>query len=166
MKKRIIFPFNPISACKQLQENQAVAWISKTKEKNPPKQESLVFLERTVHRVGETAETQRKTREKTKVAENQVFWLDFCAKKKVCAYSLWTRIPNADPYSRQPNLCKPMRIRIHKTYFHVLPRSVILLIFHTFNAKIIPLSTVFEAICQNLLLNDILISLKIDKAKQ
>jgi hypothetical protein len=79
-----------ISACKQLQENQAVAWISKTKEKNPPKQESLVFLERTVHRVGETAENQRKTREKTKVAENQVFWLDFCAKKKVCAYSLRT----------------------------------------------------------------------------
>jgi hypothetical protein len=32
--------------------------------------------------VGETAENQRKTREKTKVAENQVFWLDFCAKKR------------------------------------------------------------------------------------
>ncbi len=41
-----------IAAGKQLQENQAVAWISKTKEKNPPKQESLVFLETTVHRVG------------------------------------------------------------------------------------------------------------------
>jgi hypothetical protein len=52
----------------------------KTKEKNPPKQESLVFLEMTVHRVGEKAENQRKTREKSKVAENQVFWLDFCAK--------------------------------------------------------------------------------------
>jgi hypothetical protein len=77
-----------VSACKQLQENQAVAWILKTKEKNPPKQESLVFLETTVHRVGETAENQRKTREKSKVAENQVFWLDFCAKKKNCAYSL------------------------------------------------------------------------------
>jgi hypothetical protein len=38
--------------------------------------------------VGETAENQRKTREKTKVAENQVFWLDFCAKRKVCAYPL------------------------------------------------------------------------------
>jgi hypothetical protein len=62
--------------------------FKKTKEKNPPKQESLVFLERTVHRVGETAENQRKTREKTKVAENQVFWLDFCAKKKDCAYPL------------------------------------------------------------------------------
>ncbi len=57
-----------ISECKQLQENQAVAWISKTKENNPPKQESLVFLERTVHRVGETAENQQKSREKTKVA--------------------------------------------------------------------------------------------------
>jgi hypothetical protein len=86
-------------ACKQLQENQAVAWILKTKEKNPPKQESLVFLERTVHKVGETAENQRKTREKTKVAENQVFWLDFCAKKRtvhtlsgVCANTVfcWT----------------------------------------------------------------------------
>jgi hypothetical protein len=71
-----------ISACKQLQENQAVAWILKTKEKNPAKQESLVFLETTVHRVGETAENQRKTREKSKVAEKQVFWLDFCAKKR------------------------------------------------------------------------------------
>ncbi len=78
-----------VSACKQLQENQAVAWISKTKEKNPPKQERLVFLETTVHRVGETAENQQKTREKTKVAENQVFWLDFCAKKKDCALPLW-----------------------------------------------------------------------------
>jgi hypothetical protein len=30
----------------------------KTKEKNPPKQESLVILEMTVHRVGEKAENQ------------------------------------------------------------------------------------------------------------
>jgi hypothetical protein len=36
--------------------------------------------------VGETAENQRKTREKTKVAENQVFWLDFCAKKRTMHY--------------------------------------------------------------------------------
>jgi hypothetical protein len=36
----------------------------------------------TVHRVGEKAENQRKTREKSKVAETQVFWLDFCAKKR------------------------------------------------------------------------------------
>jgi hypothetical protein len=42
----------------------------------------------TVHRVGEKAENQRKTREKSKVAETQVFWLDFCAKKKDCAYTL------------------------------------------------------------------------------
>ncbi len=82
-----------VSAYKQLQENQAVAWILKTKEKNPPKQESLVFLEMTVHRVGETAENQRKTREKSKVAESQVFWLDFCAKKKDCAYPLCLRDP-------------------------------------------------------------------------
>jgi hypothetical protein len=47
----------------------------------------LVFFEMTVHRVGEKAENQRKTREKSKVAENQVFWLDFCAKKKGCAYT-------------------------------------------------------------------------------
>jgi hypothetical protein len=67
----------PYFRCKQLQENQAVAWILKTKEKNLPKQESLVFLETTVHRVGEKAENQGKTREKSKVAENQVFWLDF-----------------------------------------------------------------------------------------
>ncbi len=38
-----------VSSCKKLQENQAVAWILKAKEKNPPKQESLVFLEMTVH---------------------------------------------------------------------------------------------------------------------
>ncbi len=56
----------------------------KTKEKNPPKQECLVFLETTVHSVGEKEENQRKTREKSKVAENQVFWLDFCAKKGLC----------------------------------------------------------------------------------
>ncbi len=56
-----------VSSCKQLQENQAVAWILKTKEKYPPKQESLVFLETTVHMVGEKAENQRKTREKSKV---------------------------------------------------------------------------------------------------
>jgi hypothetical protein len=45
----------------------------------------------TVHRVGEKAENKRKSREKSKVAENQVFWLDFCAKKKDCgAYTLRT----------------------------------------------------------------------------
>ncbi len=41
--------------------------------------------------MGEKAENQSKTREKSKVAENQVFWLDFCAKKKDCAYTLWSR---------------------------------------------------------------------------
>ncbi len=44
-----------------------------------------------MHRVGETSENQRKTREKTKVAENQVYWLGFCAKKKDCAYTLRRR---------------------------------------------------------------------------
>jgi hypothetical protein len=34
------------------------SWILKTKEKNPPKQVSLVYLEMTVHRVGKTAENQ------------------------------------------------------------------------------------------------------------
>ncbi len=82
-----MFPFGLVSAWKQLQENQAIAWIQKTKEKNPPKQESLVFLERTVHRVGKKAENQRKSREKSKVVKNQVFWLNFCAKKKDCAYT-------------------------------------------------------------------------------
>jgi hypothetical protein len=63
----------------------------KNQGKKPPKQERLVFLETTAHGVGETAENQRKTREKSKVAENQVFWLDFCAKKKNCAYPLWRK---------------------------------------------------------------------------
>jgi hypothetical protein len=70
--------------------------LEKTKEKNPPKQESLVFLERTVHRVGKKAENQRKSREKSKVVENQVFWLDFCAKEKDCAYTLRTRQDSND----------------------------------------------------------------------
>jgi hypothetical protein len=52
--------------------------------KNPSKQESLVFLESIVHRVGEKAENQRKTREKSKVAENQVFCFNFCSKKGLC----------------------------------------------------------------------------------
>ncbi len=65
-----------VSACKQLQENQAVAWILKTKEKIRQKQESLVFLEMTVHMVGEKAENQWKTREKSKVAETKCFgWI-------------------------------------------------------------------------------------------
>jgi hypothetical protein len=56
----------------------------KNQGKNSPKQESVVFLEMTVHRVGEKTENQRKTktREKSKVAENQVFWLEFCTKKR------------------------------------------------------------------------------------
>jgi hypothetical protein len=54
----------------------------KNQGKNPPKQESLVFLERTVHMVGKKAENQRKSKEKSKVVENQVFWLDFYAKKR------------------------------------------------------------------------------------
>ena len=98
-----------ISECKQLQENQAVAWISKTKEKNPPNQERLVFLETTVHRVGETAENQRQSREKTKVAENQVFWLDFCAKKKNCAYPLREWQPVSKSVKKFP---KPSKLDI------------------------------------------------------
>jgi hypothetical protein len=59
----------------QLQENQAVAWFLKTQGKNPSKQETLVFLETAEHRVGEKAENQRKTREKSKVAENHTYVL-------------------------------------------------------------------------------------------
>jgi hypothetical protein len=69
----------------------------------------LVFLETTVqcvHRVGETAENQRKTREKSKVTENQVFWLDFCAKEKNCEYPLralafWWRTPPQNQKMRE-----------------------------------------------------------------
>jgi hypothetical protein len=35
-----------------------------------------------VHRVGKKAENQGKSREKSKVVENQVLWLDFCTKKR------------------------------------------------------------------------------------
>jgi hypothetical protein len=57
----------------------------KNQGKNPPKQDSLVFLETTVHRVGEKAEIQRKTREKSKVAENHVFfgWISAPTKRTV-----------------------------------------------------------------------------------
>jgi hypothetical protein len=41
-----------------------------------------------LHRVGGDSRKPTKTREKSKIAENQVFWLDFCAKKD-CAYTLW-----------------------------------------------------------------------------
>jgi hypothetical protein len=59
--------------------------------KKSTKTRKLGFLERTVHRVGKKAENQRKSREKSKVVENQVFRLDFCAKKGLCitAYTLW-----------------------------------------------------------------------------
>ncbi len=39
------------------------------------KTRNLVFLEQRVYRVGEKSENQRKTREKSKVVENQVLWL-------------------------------------------------------------------------------------------
>jgi hypothetical protein len=68
--------------CKQLQENQDVAWFLETKGKYSPKQETLVFLETTVRRVWEKAENQQKTREKSIVTENQVIRLDFCAIKR------------------------------------------------------------------------------------
>ncbi len=41
----------------------------------------MVFLATTVLIVWEKAENQ-KNRKKSMVTENQVFWLDFCAKKK------------------------------------------------------------------------------------
>jgi hypothetical protein len=39
---------------------------------------------------GEKAENQRKTREKSKVAENQVFFCIY-APNKDCAYTLWRK---------------------------------------------------------------------------
>jgi hypothetical protein len=82
--------------------------LKKTKEKNPAKQESLVFLERTVHRVGKKTENQRKSREKSKVAENQVFWLDFCARKNDCAYTLGNRTQVAGEHSSKELFEQPM----------------------------------------------------------
>jgi hypothetical protein len=55
-------------------------YVFQNLEKNPPKQESLVFLRNDCAML-EKAEKQRKTREKSKIIENQVFRLDFCAKK-------------------------------------------------------------------------------------
>ncbi len=39
------------------------------------KTRNLGFLRNNVYKVGEKSENQRKTREKSKVAENQVLWL-------------------------------------------------------------------------------------------
>jgi hypothetical protein len=52
--------------------------------------------------VGKKAENQRKSREKSKVVENQVFWLDFCAKEKDCAYTLWIRGSLPLDYNHDP----------------------------------------------------------------
>jgi hypothetical protein len=62
---------------KNSKKTKQLLGFKKTKEKNPSKQESLVFLETTVRRVVKKAENQQKTREKSKVAENQMFWLEF-----------------------------------------------------------------------------------------
>ncbi len=62
----------------------------KNQGKNSPKQESLVFLEATVHRMREKAENQRKTRKKSKVAENKCFGWIFCTKKACSVFSVHT----------------------------------------------------------------------------
>jgi hypothetical protein len=59
--------------------------VFKSQENKIANTRNLGFLETTVHRVREKAENQGKTREKSKVAENQVFWWDFCAKKGLCS---------------------------------------------------------------------------------
>ncbi len=89
-----------ISACKKLQENQAISWIKKPRKKNPPKQESLGFLERTVHskRGGESRKPTKNQGEIQSI-KKQVFWLDFCAKKKDCAYPLWLADDSAADFS-------------------------------------------------------------------
>jgi hypothetical protein len=74
----------------------------KNQGKKSAKTRKLGSLKKDVHRVGKKAENQRKSREKSKVVENQVFWLDFCAKKKDCAYTLGSgsisqRQGSADP---------------------------------------------------------------------
>ncbi len=51
--KKVKFLFVPYFRCKQLQDNQAVAWFFKNLVKYPPKQESC-------HRVGEKAEKPTK----------------------------------------------------------------------------------------------------------
>jgi hypothetical protein len=57
--------------CKEIQENQAIAWFFKSKEKNLQTKETLVFLTSSVNRVVEKADNQRKTREKTKLPETR-----------------------------------------------------------------------------------------------
>jgi hypothetical protein len=74
-KKKKKISVCPHFRCKQIQENQALAWFFNSKEKDLPKQEILDFLETTVHRVVEKAENQQKPGEKSKVPEKQVLWL-------------------------------------------------------------------------------------------
>jgi hypothetical protein len=73
-----------VSACKQLKKKQAVAWILKTKEKKIRQNKKAWFSYKRlcVHWVGQKAENQRKTREKSKVAENPSVLVGFLRQKK------------------------------------------------------------------------------------
>jgi hypothetical protein len=75
-RKIIIYPFCLQIKHKRSQENHKFAWISKTKQKKCGKLKHMVFLETTVYKMGEKAENQAKSGEKSKCPENQVFCLD------------------------------------------------------------------------------------------
>ncbi len=71
-----------ISACKQLQENQAFAWIKKKTRKKMRQNKKNDCAAKG----GRESRKPTKTREKSKVAENQVFSLDFCALATLLSY--------------------------------------------------------------------------------
>jgi hypothetical protein len=85
----------PHFRCKQIQENQTIAWFLKSKKKNLPKQETLDLLEMTVQRVGEKAENQRKTKGEIQGTRTSNDLIGFLRQKKdcaiKCAYTLWIR---------------------------------------------------------------------------
>ncbi len=60
----------------------------KNQGKNPPKQESLVFLETTVHRVGETAEKPTKNQGEIQVSRKPSVLVGFLRQNKDWAYPL------------------------------------------------------------------------------
>ena len=81
-----MFLFGPCFSMKTTPRKSSICLDLKNQGKKSAKTRRMVFLETNAHRVGEKAENQRKTREKSKVAENQMFWLDFCAKKGQCIH--------------------------------------------------------------------------------
>jgi hypothetical protein len=80
---------------KNSKKTKQLLGFQKPRKKNPPKQESLVFLETTVHRVGETAENQQKNQGENQGSRKPSVLVGFLRQKKgLCIpFLLWREIP-------------------------------------------------------------------------